>query len=307
MAIDEDLIKELDKPLVFEKKDEKEYKDVKVAESKESKYDQTLERDVSKEDFFSKVIEFTTKIKKMYGDLIKSVLIFGSAARGDMKKTSDIDLWVIVDDTATKNTEDVNRIRMQLQVIANEIKGLHIQSTALTEFWNWMKVGSPELFNYLRSGLIIYDTGFIKPVQKMLKMGLLPPSEETAGLKARSSQTILKRVEATLKTMVFDLRYAATDACQAVVMFYYKETPDQKNMSEFLKRLVKDKKLEAPYVKKFEELNKIWKDIDHGIIKEVNLEHLKKAMTLSKSIVERMKKLLPTSVTEYDVGFGGLF
>lgn len=304
MGIEEDFIKELDKPLTFEKK-EKEYKKNEIQQKTE--YKELEDKELPKEEFFSKVIDFTTKIKKGYGDIIKSVIIFGSAARGDMKKTSDIDLWVVIDDTAVKRTEDTTKVKLQLQLIANEIKGLHIQINTLTEFWDWMKVGSPELFNYLRVGLVVYDTGFIKPVQRMLKMGLLSPSEETAGLKAKSSEAILKRVDVAMKTMIFDLRYAATDACQAVIIYYYRETPDQKNMPDFLKKLVNDKKLEKKYIKNFEDLNKLWKDIDHGIIKEIKIEHLKKAIILSKNIVERMKKLLPTEIKEFDVGFGGLF
>lgn len=305
MGIEDDFIKELDKPLVFEKKEERKYKNDEIKQKVE--YVQPTERDVSREEFFSKVIEFTNRIKKVYGDIIKSVLIFGSAARGDMKKSSDIDIWIVIDDTGIKKTEDTNKVKLQLQLIANETKGLHIQINTLTEFWKWMKTGSPELFNYLRVGLVIYDTGFIKPVQRMLKMGLLSPSEETAGLKARSSESILKRVDITMKNMVFDLRYAATDACQAVIMYYYRETPDQKNMPDYLKRLVKDKKLEKEYIKKFKDLNKLWKDIDHGLIKEIKIEHVKKAMTLSRDIVGRMKKILPTEIKEFDVGFAGLF
>jgi predicted nucleotidyltransferase len=300
MGIEEDLIKELNKPLTFDK-EKAHYKknDVKI--------EQESDRDITKEEFYSKVIDFSQRIKKAYGDAIKSILIFGSAARGDMKKSSDVDLWIVIDDTATKNTEDINKIRLSIQLIAGELKTLHPQTTPLTEFWNWMRIGSPELFNFLRSGLVIYDTGFIKPVQRMLKMGLISPSQETSALKARSSEAILKRVEATMKTLVFDLRYAATDACQAVIMYFYHEAPDQKNMSAYLERLVKDKKLEKEYIKKFEDLNKLWKDIDHGIVKEAKIEHVEAAMKLSKEIVEKLKSLLPADIKEYDIGFGGLF
>lgn len=306
--MDDDLLKELDKPLIFEKKPEKHY-DKAVTETVQENInpDEVTERDISKEEFYSKVIEFSTRLKKAYGDMIKSILIFGSAARGEMKKGSDVDLWLVVDDTATKHTEDINKVKISIQMIATELKDLHPQVTALTEFWNWMKVGSPELFNYLRAGLVIYDTGFIKPVQRMLKMGLISPSEETAALKARSSDAIVKRVEAAMKTMIFDLRYAATDACQAVIMYYYKETPDQRHMTEHLQKLVKKKKLDKKYIKTFEDLNKLWKDIDHNIIKEVNIDHLKKAIQLSKTIVEKMRSLLPKDIREFDVGFGGLF
>jgi hypothetical protein len=164
-----------------------------------------------------------------------------------------------------------------------------------------MKRGSPELFNYLRVGLVIYDTGFVKPVQRMLKAGLLPPSEEAVGIKARSAEAHLKKVKLAMKGMIFDLRYAATDACQAVIMHYYKTTPDQKHMPKELEKLVKEKKLEPEYIKKFQELDKLWKDIDHGKIKEVEPEHLKKAMELATDIIERIKKLLPKDLVGIDL------
>jgi predicted nucleotidyltransferase len=282
MKFEEELSKELEKPLILKKKD-------------------VEKQEIPKGEIYTKIVNFTNQIRKTYGDLIKSVLIFGSAARGDMKKTSDADVWVILDDTATKSSEDLERIQAQLQLISAEMKGIHVQTTGLTEFWGWMKRGSPELFNYLRVGLVIYDTGFVKPVQRMLKAGLLPPSEEAVGIKARSAEAHLKKVKLAMKGMIFDLRYAATDACQSVVMHYYKTTPDQKHIPEELEKLVKEKKLESEYIRKFQELDKLWKDIDHGRIKEVEPEHLNRAMELATDIIERMKKLLPKDLVEADL------
>lgn len=285
MTLDK-LSKELEKPFIPKKKE----------------YEKTEESDITKKEFYSKVIDFTNRIKKSYGDLIKSVLIFGSAARGDMKSGSDVDLWVVVDDTATKSSEDINRIKANMQLLTTELKGLHVQINSLTDFWGWMKLGSPELFNYLRVGLVIYDTGFIKPVQRMLKLGLLPPSEETVGLKTRSADAIVKRVEAGMKAMIFDLRYAATDACQSVIMYYYKETPDQKNMIKWLNKLVEENKLEKGYIDKFSELDQLWKDIDHKKIEKIEVKHLQRAMELATDIIGRMKKILPKDLQEYDSG-----
>jgi len=282
MKFEEELAKELKKPLILEKKDLNEIK-------------------TKREEMYKHVIDFTNKIRKTYGDLIKSVLIFGSFARGDMKKTSDADVWVIVDDTATKSSEDSERMQEQIRLLSTQFKGIHVQTTGLTEFWSWMKRGSPELFNYLRVGLVIYDTGFVKPVQRMLKAGLLPPSEETVRIKSKSAEAHLEKVRLSMKAMIFDLRYAATDACQSVVMYYYKTTPDQKHMPEELEKLVKEGKLEAEYVDKFNELNTLWKDIDHGRIKKVEPEHLAKAMKLASDIIERMKKLLPKDIIEAEL------
>jgi predicted nucleotidyltransferase len=244
-------------------------------------------------EIYAKVVKFTNEARKQYGDIIKSVLIFGSAAKGTMVKGSDADVWVILDDTATKSSEDLNKINTHLYLIAHELKELHIQTATLTEFWEWIKLGSPELVNFLRFGLPIYDTGFIKPVQRMLQMGLIPPSEETISLKARAAEARLKKIKLDIKSMIFELRYTMLDICQAVIMHLYKKQPDAKAMPEFLEKLVKEKKLEKTYIDKFNEMDKLWKDIDHNVVKEATTEHLEKGLTLASEMIERFKKLLP--------------
>lgn len=251
-----------------------------------------------KKDLIEKVVKFTNISRKQYGNVIKSVLIFGSAARKQMKKTSDVDVWVVLDDTATKGSADLNRITSHLYLIAHELKDLHIQTTKLTEFWQWVKIGSPELVNFLRYSLPIYDTGFIKPVKRMLEMGLIPPSEETIKLKTKAAHVRLAKIRLDIKSMIFELRYSATDAIQAVVMHYYKAQPDQRGIPEFLEKMIKEKKLEKEYLEKFKELNKLWKDIDHGKVKDVDGKYLERALILATEITKRMNEILPK---EYQV------
>lgn len=249
-----------------------------------------------KKEIAAKVVRFTNEARKHYGELIKSVLIFGSAVRGELKKGSDIDVWVVLDDTATKTSEDLNKVVDHLYLISHELKDLHIQVHTLTEFWQSIRLGSPEFTNFLRYGLAIHDTGFIKPIQRMLTMGLLPPSEEAVTLKARTAETRYKKIKLDIKSMIFELRYTATDIIQAVIMYFYKKQPDAKAIPEFLEKLVKAKRLEKEYVQKFNELDKLWKDIDHKIIKEVTTEHLNRALVLTKELIERFKKLLPKDI-----------
>jgi len=248
---------------------------------------------LTKEEIYSKVVAFTNEIRKHYGNVVKSVLIFGSAATGTMTKGSDADIWIVLDDTATKSSDDLEKVTSHLHLIANEMKDIHVQTTALTEFWQQIKMGSPELVNFLRYGLVIYDTGFIKPVQRMLNLGLIPPSEETISLKARAADARYKRIQIDIKSMIFELRYTAMDMMQAVVMYFYKAQPDFKAIVEYLEKLVKEKKLEKVYIEKFKELDKLWKDIDHKIIKEVTVEHLDKALKLCKEIMDRFRQLIP--------------
>ena len=247
-------------------------------------------------EIYGKVVKFTLEAKKHYGEIIKSVLIFGSLVRGDAKKTSDADVLVILDDTATKSSEDIEKVNSHLYLIAHELKDIHIQTHTLTEFWQWIRSGSPELVNFLRYGLPIYDTGFVKPVQRMLEMGMIPRSEETISLKARASEVRYKKIKLDIKSMIFELRYTAMDIVQAVAMYYYKAQPDYKDMIPYLEKLVKEKGLEKEYIEKFKELDKLWKDIDHKVIPEVTTQHLEKALQLAKEIVERFKKFLPKEI-----------
>jgi hypothetical protein len=134
----------------------------------------------------------------------------------------------------------------------------------------------------------------------MLKMGLFPPSEETITLKAKSCDGLVKRVEASWKADVFDLRYAATDICQAVIMHHYKEMPDHKRMIEFLEKLVKEHGLEKEYIEKYKELNKLWKDLDHKRVETPTPDYVAKADKIARQIIERMKELLPEDLQEIE-------
>ncbi len=272
---------------------EQELEDTELVKREAKKEDTTF----NQKEAVEKVVKFTNTIRSQYGDLVKSVLIFGSAVKGTIVKGSDVDAWVILDDTVTKASEDLNKVIEHLHLVATEFKDLHVQTHTLTEFWQSIRIGSPEFANFLRYGLAIYDTGFIKPIQRMLQMGLIPPSDETVSLKARAANARYKNIVVDIKSMVFELRYTSLDIVQAVVMYYYKETPDYKKAPEFLERLVKENKLEKEYVDKFVEMDKLWKDIDHGVIKEVTTDHLKHALGLSKSLIDRMKKLLPHDLT----------
>ena len=251
---------------------------------------------VDKKEIASRVVKFTNDARRHYGELIKSVLIFGSAVRGELKKGSDIDVWIIIDDTATKTSEDLNKVVEHLYLLSREQKDLHIQVHTLTEFWQSIRLGSPEFVNFLRFGLVIHDTGFIKPIQRMLKMGLLPPSDEVVTLRARAAEARYKKIKLDIKSMIFELRYSATDIIQSVIMYFYKKQPDQKAIPEFLEKLVKTKKLEKTYVQKFGDLDKLWKDIDHKVIKKVTTEHLERALVLANDLIERFKKMLPKEI-----------
>ncbi|MGC8993501.1 MAG: nucleotidyltransferase family protein [Candidatus Aenigmatarchaeota archaeon] len=269
---------------------EKELKDVKLVEKNEIE-----ER---KKVLIEKSVKFMNEIRKKFGEIVKSVLIFGSVVRGDLKKSSDADVWVILDDTSLKTSVDFEKMREEILLIAEGIKDLHVQTTNLTEFWQWVRMGSPELINFLRYGLVIYDSGFVKPIQRMLQLGLLPPSEEVIKIKARASEIRFEKIKQDLKNTVFDLRYCASDIIQAAVMYLYKEQPDPKDIPKYLEKMINENKIEKEFLDKWNELNKLWKDIDHQIVKEIDANYLQRALNLTKEIIERFKQILPKEIME---------
>jgi len=269
---------------------EKELEDTRLV-----KKDEVEER---KKILIEKSVKFMNEIRKRFGEIVKSVLIFGSVVRGDVKPSSDADVWVILDDTALKTSVDLNTVKEEIFVTAENLKDLHVQITYLTEFWQWVRIGSPELVNFLRHGLVLYDTGFVKPVQRMLQLGLLPPSEEVIRLKTKASEIRLEKIKGDLKSIIFDLRYCASDTIQAVIMHYYKTQPDPKEIPKYLEKMVEEGRVEKEFLDKWKEIDKLWKDIDHQIVKDVNGEYLQKALILTQEIIERFKKLLPKDILE---------
>jgi len=269
---------------------EKELEDVRLVRK-----DEVEER---KRVLIEKGVKFMNEIRRKFGEIVKSVLIFGSVVRGDIKPTSDADVWVIIDDTSLKTSFDFEKVKEEIFIVAESMKDLHVQITYLTEFWQWVRMGSPELINFLRYGLVLYDTGFVKPIQRMLQLGLLPPSEEVVKLKEKSSEVRFEKVKSDLKSIIFELRYCASDMIQAVVMYYYKTQPDPKEIPKYLEKMVEEGKIEGEFLEKWKEIDRLWKDVDHQVIKEISAEYLQRALTLAQEIMERFKRLLPKDILE---------
>ncbi|MEM0324501.1 MAG: nucleotidyltransferase domain-containing protein [Candidatus Aenigmatarchaeota archaeon] len=243
-----------------------------------------------KQEVLPKVINFTKKIISEYGNLIKSVSIFGSAARGKMKKTSDIDVWIIIDDTPLKTSQDVENLSFKIRLSGEEF-GLHVQVTKITDFWSLISKGSPELVNFLRYSLIIFDSGFLKPTQRMLNLGLISPSEESIELKKRNSIIRFERIKEDLKSMIFDLRYCVIDIAQAVIMKKYNYIPDPKTIPQYLEKMINENIISKDFLDKYLEIDLLWKKIEHKEIKEVDGNILDKAIKITDEFIKVFSKL----------------
>ncbi|MCX7759591.1 MAG: nucleotidyltransferase domain-containing protein [Hydrogenothermaceae bacterium] len=103
------------------------------------------------------------KIKNCYGSNLKSIVIFGSAARGDLTSTSDIDILIIVSDSKLSLKK---RIEEFYSKCGYEFEG-HFLSPIIISQQESTKF-HPFYLGIFENHKIIYDVDSI--AKKMLKM-----------------------------------------------------------------------------------------------------------------------------------------
>jgi len=222
-----------------------------------------LEKFLNKKDAKA-VDQYVTAVVGKFGKYIKSIVLWGSTKTkvtvAKKKKIHDIDIAIIVDDTDVRRmtrAELKDKLFQRLLEMGYPIsKKIHPQPYLLTEFWQYVLEGNPVLYNVLRDGIILYDTGFFLPVQMLMKMGNIKPSKEAIDKHIFVANELLKLAGNTMLTkMSYDLEQAIVSSAQAVLMElgYRPPTPSEtpkfvmeklvKKISLFLKSMQKLQKL----------------------------------------------------------------
>ena len=140
-----------------------------------------VEKPETKEERLKEMKEFASQVLKKYGKYIKCIIMMGSVAREEFKPKSDIDVFVVIDDTSFKITpEQHDKIDEDLEKIGEKISDkISVQpSYSLTEFWDYARVCHPIIYNFIKEGIAVYDTGFFAPIKKLLEMGRIPATRE---------------------------------------------------------------------------------------------------------------------------------
>ncbi len=90
------------------------------------------------------ISELKTGLVRLYGDRLKSVYLYGSYARGDQDRESDIDILIILDhlDQYGKEVDRTSRLISDLSLE----NGLSISRVFVTE-GDWLRHQTPFLVN----------------------------------------------------------------------------------------------------------------------------------------------------------------
>jgi len=118
-------------------------------------------------------------VLKKFEKYIVSYVLAGSLVQGKATPTSDIDTWVVIDDTDVKKMtraelkDKLRAIIISMAIEAGELTGirnkLNIQVYILTDFWESLKEANPVIFTLLRDGVPFYDRGIFMPWKLLLE------------------------------------------------------------------------------------------------------------------------------------------
>ncbi len=252
---------------------------------------------VGKEERIKILKEFTKALLKKYGSLIRSVVLFGSTARNEWRGESDIDVFIIIDDTRTKISPDMKAgIEDEMDVIAKKCsKQLSIQQPyLLTEFWNMVRIGHPIVFNFIREGIPVFDRDIFLPIKRLLQMGEIKPSKEAVEKYIERGPKRVKRVEnAKMYMVVEDLYYAMLESAQAVLMFLGKSPPRPSDAPDALRKsLVKMGFVKESQVKFLEDIIEVRKQVEHKKINKISGTELDEWLEKTRKFVKLMQGLI---------------
>ena len=194
-------------------------------------------------------------VLKKFEKYVYSYVIWGSLARGEAQKTSDIDVGVIIDDTDVKRMprlelkEKLRNIIYSYVMQAEELAGVKNKLSPniylLTEFWEGVKDANPIFFTFLRDGVPVYDRGGFLPWKLLLKMGKIKPTPESIDMFMSYGDKTKEIVNRKLLDIVIgDIYWGVITPAQAMLMLYGLPPPTIKEaVAEFKKVFVDQEKM----------------------------------------------------------------
>ncbi|HSU72391.1 MAG TPA: nucleotidyltransferase domain-containing protein [Candidatus Binatia bacterium] len=240
--------------------------------------------------------QFTQRIYKEFGNFLKAVVLFGSAATREKRSAkSDIDILIVVDDvTLNLSHELITAYRIIVEKVVVELSSrFHVTTLRLTSFWEYVRAGDPVGINILRDGIAILDTGFFDPLQMLLRQGRIRPTQESIWNYYMRAPTTLHNSKWHLLQATLDLYWAAIDSAHAALMTLGEIPPSPDHVADLLEEnFVKAKLLEPKYTHTMRYLYSLSKMIVHREVKEISGAEYTKYAAMASDFVERMRKIV---------------
>ena len=245
-----------------------------------------------------------TMVLKKFEKYIVSYVLAGSLVQGKATQTSDIDVWIVIDDTDVKKMtraelkDKLRAIIIGMGIEAGELTGIrnkiNIQVYILTDFWDSLREANPIIFTLLRDGVPFYDRGIFMAWKQLLRMGKIKPSAEAIDMFMGSGEQVIRRVQLKLNEIgMEDIYYALLTPSQAALMLYGVPPPAPKETASLMKEIFVQKSnlLEEKFIKTLERVIETRKAIEHGEKKDITGKEIDELLSESHKYLKRIKRL----------------
>ncbi len=243
-------------------------------------------------------MDFALRAQEKFDRLIKASILFGSQAKQDSQLKSDIDVIFVIDDASVEwDLELIAWYREELgKLVASKNYGreLHVNTIKLTSWWQDLIHGDPVVLNILRYGQPLVDLGgFFSPIKALLEQGKIRATPEAVFAALQRAPTHLVRSKVAEMNAIEGVYWTMVDSAQAALITSGKVPPSPEHIPEFLKEAFVDTgMLSKGYVRAFEDLFTMHKNISHGKVTSVKGSEIEKWQEIAEKFMNEMVKIV---------------
>lgn len=242
-----------------------------------------------------------TLVLRKFEKYVASYFVGGSLVRGTADKTSDVDTFVIIDDTDVKRMPRLQLLEKLRGMIHDYIREatalsgtkniLNVQVSLLTDFWDRVKEAEPVAFTFIRDGVPMYDRGTFLPWKLLLQMGKIKPSPEAVDKFMKYGEQNEGLVTRRMIDAMVDIYWGVVTPTQALMMLTGHAPPAPKHMVADVKKILVDKEkvMSSNELKFLEKVIKYYKDYEHGTLKTIPGKDVDELLHESKKYDEKLK------------------
>ncbi|MEK6908720.1 MAG: nucleotidyltransferase domain-containing protein [Nanoarchaeota archaeon] len=244
-----------------------------------------------------------TLVLRKFEKYVASYVVGGSLVRGTADKTSDVDTFVIIDDTDVKRMPRLQLLEKLRGMIHDYIREatalsgtknvLNVQVYLLTDFWDNVKDANPVMFTFIRDGVPMYDRGTFLPWKLLLQMGKVKPSPEAVDKFMKYGEQNESLVTRRLIDAMVDIYWGVVTPTQALVMLAGHAPPAPKHMVADVKKVLVDteKIMSVNELKFLERVIKLYKDYEHGTLKTIPGKEVDELLEESKKYDKKLQEI----------------
>ena len=242
-------------------------------------------------------------VLRKFEKYVASYVIAGSLVRGTASKDSDVDVFVVIDDTDVKRMPRLELLEKLRGIIYDYIREatalagvkniLNVQVYLLTDFWQSVKDAHPVMFTFIRDGIPFYDRGTFLPWKLLLQMGKIKPSTEAIDLYMKEGERTEELVKRRLLDAMIEVYYGIVTPTQAMMMLAGEAPPVPKAIVDEVRKVLVDREkiMAEKELKVLNRVVKLFKQYEYGKLKEIPGKEVDELLEEGRKYNKMLKEL----------------